>query len=399
MNNYQFVAINKEKQKIKGHIEASSVDELRKIISYHDYYLIKYKENKIKEKKLLEKNVRSKDILDLCKNFSLMLKTGQSLIRVVSLLEATSRNKGIKEFLSYTKEQMPNGMSFTECVKKYDMYFSKMFISMVQIGENTATLEEVFTNLARYYENNEKIKTKIINALFYPTILLLMSIVVFFVMCVVVLPMYSEIFESNTLELPIYTKILFTLSGFIKENLLFVLLGLFLFILIFLLFIISKKGKKVLINVFSKIFGINKIFKLINLYTISICLEIMLKNNFTLVDSIEVLIDSLNDKFLLSKFRWVSDEVKRGESFSNAISSINYFPKMFCEMIKNGEYSNSLSDEMHNSSSYYFEKIKSTLSKVSVLVEPIMIVLISLFIGLIMFSIFMPMLNLLSAFS
>ena len=68
-------------------------------------------------------------------------------------------------------------------------------------------------------------------------------------------------------------------------------------------------------------------------------------------------------------------------------------------MIKNGEYSNSLSDEMHNSSSYYFEKIKSTLSKVSVLVEPIMIVLISLFIGLIMFSIFMPMLNLLSAFS
>ena len=87
-----------------------------------------------------------------------------------------------------------------------------------------------------------------------------MSIVVFFVMCVVVLPMYSEIFESNTLELPIYTKILFTLSGFIKENLLFVLLGLFLFILIFLLFIISKKGKKVLINVISKIFGINKIF-------------------------------------------------------------------------------------------------------------------------------------------
>lgn len=398
MNNYQFIAISKDKQKIKGNVEANDVEELRKIISYHDYYLVKYKIKTSKEIKFIEKNVKSKDIKNLCKNTSLMLKSGQSLIRVITLLEATTRNKGIKEFLSYTKEQMPNGMSFTECVKKYEKYFSKMFISMVEIGEKTATLQEVFANLARYYDNNEKIKSKILNALFYPLILLGMSIIVFFVMCVVVLPMYSEIFMNNTLELPLYTRILFSTSLFIKDNLLFVLLGVALVFLIIILILISKKGRKIMINILSSIIGIKEIFKLINLYTISICLDIMLSNKFSLIDSLEVLLLSLNDNYLVNKFKWISDEIKRGQSLSNAISSVNYFPKMFCEMVKNGEYSNSLGEEMHNSSDYYFEKIKETLSKLATLVEPIMIISISFFIGMIMFSVFVPMLNLLSAF-
>lgn len=396
MNNYYFVAISKDKQKIKGTIEASSLDELRKIVSYHDYYLVKYKKQKAKKEKFIEKSVKTKDIIDLCNNLSMMLSTGQSLLKVISLLECTTKNKGIKEFLSFTKEELVNGNSFTDCVKKYKKYFSNLFISMVEIGESSSTLPLIFDYLAKYYTNQKNIKSKIINALIYPSLLLVLSFIVVFIMCLFVLPMYEGVFNESSVNLPIYTKILFEISSFVREYFVFVVSLILLILLIMLLLIFSKKGKSFINTLVSKIIFIKNIYKTLKIYIISSSLEIMLSNNLSLVECMDILVNTINDSTLEKKFKWVSDEIKRGQTLTKAIESINYFPKMFCEMINNGENSGKLSVEMSNASKYYYNKANDVLSKIAVFIEPIMIIIISLFVGLIMISVFMPMLSLLS---
>lgn len=397
VNNYAFVALSKDKKKIKGKVEASNVDELRMIINFHDYYLIKYKKLKRTQRKLIEKNIKEKDVKDLCKNMAMMLRTGQSLVTVLDLIGSTTSNKTLKEIITYTITEMTNGQSFSSCIKKYKKYFSNMFISMVEIGEKSSSLPEVFEYLSKYYENQSKIKSKIINAMFYPCILLFLSVVIVFIMCVFVLPMYKGIFTENNIDLPFVTKILFMLSTFIKDNLIFVILGMILLILLIVLFITSNFGKKIISLLLSKIPVVKNIYKTINIYMVASSLEIMLVNNLTVIETVNILVNSLSDRYLIRKFKWVCDEVRRGQSLSKSLESFNYFPKMFIEMIKNGESTNQLALETKAASLYYFQKVNDILTKVTVFIEPLLIIFISIFVGGIMASVFMPMLSLLSS--
>lgn len=397
VNSYQFIALSKDKQKIKGKVDATSVEELRTIISFHDYYLIKYKKIKNNKQKFIEKTIKEKDVRELCKNMALMLKTGQSLINVLDLLGSTTTNRTMKEMINYTKEEMRNGQSFSSCIKKYKKYFSSMFISMVEIGEQSGSLVDVFEYLSKYYENQNKIKSKIINALFYPCILLGLSLVIVFVMCLYVLPMYESIFSENDITLPFFTKLLFMFSGFINDNLIFVILGLLLIVLFIVLFVLSKKGKLLINSLLSKLPFISKIYKTINIYMISCSLEIMLVNNLSIVDATNILVNSINDNFLVKKFKWVCDELRRGQPLSKSLESFKYFPKMFIEMVRNGENANQLESQIKSSSQYYFQKVNDVLTKMTVFIEPALIILVSIFVGCIMASVFMPMLSLLSS--
>ena len=399
MNKYKFIALDKEKKKIKGMVEAASIDELRKIIGFHDYYLIKYKKVKQDKKHFISHTVREKDVKELCNNMAMMLSSNQPLISVISILEATTSNLGIKEFLNYTKEELNKGQSFTSCVRKYNKYFSNLFVSMVDVGEKSGSLKEVFSYLSKYYENTEKIKSKIVNAMIYPSILLLMAVVIMFVMCLFVLPMYSDIFIDNNIDLPLYTMILFSFSNFLKEYFIFVILTLILVFLSSILFVMSKKGKSFISLVLSKLPFISKIYKLFYIYIISSSLEIMLSNNISLIDSLKILITCLNNSSLVKKFKWILDEIRRGVTFYSACETSGYFPKMFVEMVKNGEITNNLTNEVKSSSKFYFVKLNNTLSRLSIFIEPVLIILISLFVGLIMVCVFMPMLGLLSNIS
>ena len=396
MNSYYFIALSKDKQKIKGKVEASSIDELRSIIRFHDYYLIKYRKIKRNKDKFLERTIKEKDIHNLCKNMALMLRSGQSLNNVLDLLGSTANNRTLKEMINYTKIEMTNGQSFTSCLKKYNKYFSKMFISMVEIGEKSSTLIQVFEYLSRYYDNINKIKTKIINALFYPALLIILTFAIILIMCLYVLPMYQTIFTENNIDLPFITKSLFIFSDFISNNLILVILSIILILLVGILFFISKKGKD-FINLFlSKMPIIKQIYKTINIYIISCSLEIMLVNKISIIDATNILVNSLHDRYLIRKFKWVCDELRRGQSLSKSLESFNYFPKMFIEMIKNGENVNNLDVEIKSVSNYYFQKVIDILTKLTVFIEPCLIIIIALFVGGIMASVFVPMLTLLS---
>ena len=232
VNSYYFIALSKDKKKIKGKVEASSIDELRSIIRFHDYYLIKYRKIKRNKDKFLERTIKEKDIHNLCKNMALMLRSGQSLNNVLDLLGSTTNNRTLKEMINYTKIEMTNGQSFTSCLKKYNKYFSKMFISMVEIGEKSSTLIQVFEYLSSYYDNINKIKTKIINALFYPALLIILTFAIILIMCLYVLPMYQTIFTENNIDLPFITKSLFIFSDFISNNLILVILSMILILLV-----------------------------------------------------------------------------------------------------------------------------------------------------------------------
>ena len=159
-------------------------------------------------------------------------------------------------------------------------------------------------------------------------------------MSLFVIPMYEGIFIENNITLPLLTKFLFFISNFLKNNLIIVVLFIVLVLLLGILLFTSNKGKVLINRILCHIPFISRIYKTINIYIISSSLEIMLANKLSIVDSVNILVNSLNDGYLIRKFKWVYDELRRGQTLSKSLESFNYFPKMFIEMIKNGENAN-----------------------------------------------------------
>lgn len=393
MYRYYFVALNKEKRKIKGYLEVTNVDELKKVLAFHELILIKSKKVKDKKKKLIENKLSKKDKINFYKNLEVLLNSNKNLILSLKLMKDISKNSLIKKFLDDAIEQLNYGNSLSSVMMNYKNIFSRFEVDLIEIAEKSNGLEQCFHHLKTYYEETNKIKNKLITSLIYPSILIILSIAVFFVLMVYIIPIYSNIFNENRIDTPIFTKIIFDLSSFIESNIIIIVIILLIIILLLFILLFSKKGKEVLINIIKRIPIIKNIFIKLDLYYLCSKFSIIMNSGMSFIDSLGILINSSSDSNEKRVLLWIKDEIKRGQSITEAFSSSKNFNKFFIEVIKCGENSGSMSIQFLYLSRLYLDELLAILNKVFILIEPISIIVISLFVGCIMLSIYMPMMD------
>ena len=399
MNKYYFVALTKNRKKVKGYLEVSNVEELKKIITYHELLLIKYKKIKKRKKKIIENKLRNKDKISFFKNMESLIDYNKNLIITLDLIKDITKNNLLKKFLDEAKIELYNGNTLSFVMEKYSNIFSKFDIELIYLAEKSNNLKDTFKSLSIYYQNIEKIKNKLITSLIYPTILIVLSVFVFFILMTYIIPLYSNIFNTNNIDIPIYTRLIFKLSEIIVDNIILIIILGLLSLLILVLFVLSKKGKEVLIILISKLPFIRKIYTKVKLYHLATKFSIVLSNKIPISESLSMLISTTSNLYEKRTLSWIEGEIKRGQKLSDAFLSTKSFPKIFIEGVRCGEKSGSLKDQFGYLERIYLEETLTFFNKLSILIEPLSIILISLFVGGIMISIFMPMMGLFNNFN
>lgn len=397
MNKYQFKAKTSNNQIIRGIIEAQDINDLKKIINYHQYYLIKYRLIKDNQTAFIPVSIRRRDLVNFCQNMEMLLSSGINLNVAINIIKNSVSNIKLQNILSQAEKEVIQGKNLSESLSKYPKVFSSMMISMIRIGEMSNTLPCIFRCLTNYYKEMNSIKNKVINSLFYPSILVLVALIVVSVLTVFVIPMYGEIFVSSGVKIPHFTMLLLGFSRFIKNNLFYVILSSILLISVLILLVRSKMFKRITDYLLFNLIGLRNLSKKFYTYQFCISLSIMISSGMKVLDSIEKITKNIGNNHLQKKFLLITDEIKRGQNLSDALNSANYFPKMLIEMIKMGEISSNLQQGLDSCANYYFESIKNLLGKISVLVEPLLIVMISILVGGIMLAVFMPTLEMISS--
>ena len=334
----------------------------------------------------VNKRVKAQDIFLFTRQIARLLSAGLPLIQILELL-ATSVNNMILN--------IEDGFSLSEALAKNKAYFSEFHCSLIALGEKTAALGLMFDRIAIHQEKNMKLKSKITSALVYPIVVLCVANFVFIALLVGVVPQFEQLFSEVGAQLPLLTRIVIYLSKRMGS------IGFFFgsFLLIFSVVFIFLKKKYPIINnkldaYYVKLPVINKVLSQVIVARISRALATALAAGLPLLEALQ-LVAEMSGNFVYKNAILASCErIRNGEGFYQALSKQKIFPSDFLQLIKVGEIANCLSEILNNVANLYEEKIDYWVDNLSVLLEPLLIIILGLMVACLVIAMYLPIFKL-----
>jgi type IV pilus assembly protein PilC len=385
--------INKE-----GEIDAPSQDIAISGLQRRGLIVISVRDEKEKKSFLSFSflgKVPMKEIVILSRQISTLFEAQVSALKAFTMLASNTENKILSKKLTEVTDDLQAGVSISGALSKHPDIFSNFYINMVKVGEETGKLNQTFLHLAEYLDRQYSITSKTRNALIYPVFVVVTFFVVMILMFVVVIPKLSAIILDSGQEVPFYTKIVIAISN------LFVNYGFFVLIFFVLLGIwvwrlsSTEKGKQYLDSLKLSMPAVGNLYKKLYLSRITDNLNTMLSSGVPIVRAIDItseVVGSLVYKELLVE---VADGVKSGLSLSVAFTKHKQeIPSILVQMVQVGEETGSLGSILKTLTDFYKREVDDAIDTLVGLIEPVMIVVLGLGVGVLLVSVLMPIYNL-----
>lgn len=393
MANYKYKAINSEGQRIEGTQTADSESQVREILLSNEYYPLSIEKDNSKSKKhfSFRHKVKLKDIAVFCRQFYVMLDSGLSVGKTLNILMEQDENQKMKEALIGVNADVKRGETLANSMRKRKDVFPRLLTSMVDAGEKSGNLDMILKRMADYYEKENKIRGKIKSAMIYPIVLGIVAIIAITFILTFVMPTFIQMFEENNVELPAITKVVLATSKMIGKYGIIIFIILVVGIYFLGKYFRSEEGQYKLSHINLKVPIIKKLTQKIIVSRFTRTLGIVSSSGMSLVTSLEVVASVVGNKIAEKELLGVKDKVIRGESLGESIMKIKIFPPMLGSMVKIGEESGSLDSILDKTADFYDDELEREIQTATALIEPLMIVVMGIIIGILLISILTPM--------
>ncbi|MGG5462967.1 type II secretion system F family protein [Clostridium sp. B9] len=393
MANYKYKAINSEGQRIEGTQTADSESQVREILLSNEYYPLSIEKDNAKNRRgfSFSHKVKLKDIAVFCRQFYVMLDSGLSVGRALSILIDQGENQKMREALVGVNSDVKRGETLASSMKKRKDVFPNLLISMIDAGEQSGNLDIILKRMAEYYEKETKIRGKIKSAMIYPIVLGVVAIVAITFILTFVMPTFIQMFEENNVELPIATKMVLATSKMLGKYGIIIFLVLVVGIILLGKYLKSEEGQYKLSVINLRLPVIKKLTQKIIVSRFTRTMGIVSSSGMSLVKSLEIVASVVGNKIAEKELLGVKDKVVRGESLGDSIMKIKIFPPMLASMVKIGEESGSLDSILDKTADFYDDELEREINTATALIEPAMIVVMGVIIGFLLISILTPM--------
>jgi type IV pilus assembly protein PilC len=392
---YKYIALDKNGRKIKGKKEANSQDELRIFLSREGKILLEASENKGKILSFsinkIFSRIKSKDLIMFTRELATMVDAGINLRNSITIIREQTKNKDLKKVLRDIEEELDSGKSFSESVKKYPRYFNEMYVSMIKVGENTGTLPQILEKVATALEKKDEIKGKIKSIMIYPSVVLLTSITIIILMLVFIIPKFSIIFQGQGVELPKLTKLVISLSNTISRYGYIIFIGIILVILGLKNLTLREDGKRLLHGFILKLPIIGNFTKKVEIVRFTRTLEILLSSGIPVLKAFDITYENIVNRVIKDAIIRAKESIRSGETIYKPIMESKVFPSMVTDMIKVGEESGKLVEVLGKLADFNERELDESVRDSLAILEPLVIVLISIGIGILIIAMFLPL--------
>lgn len=336
------------------------------------------------------RKINTKELRVLCNEMSILLESGCEITKLFEMLKDNSSNN-LSKVLNEVLNNIKKGNSISDSFK-YTNKFNNFFISMVKSGEISGNLDEVMMKISEYYEKEYKLKSKMINIMIYPIILIISSICVVLFMLISIVPNYQNIFMSNGTSPPFVTSLMINTSIFIRKNYLIIIL--FTILLLFLL-IYKLKTSQTIQNLIKKIQYkipiINNIIKLSITIKFSRTFYILNKSGVDIRNAIDISYQVIDNYILNNQIIECKESINRGNSISKSLECVDIFPSLFLTMIAIGEESGRLDESLSSINKFYEQELENKTEQGMKIFEQVITIVIAVIIGFMVFAMFSPM--------
>lgn len=393
---FKYKSITNSGEIISGIYTAQSKSEVVKMIRNRKHIpvtveKVEYSLRKLNKITLLNPRVTTKDLEIFCKQFYTMIHAGMPLTQCLKTLTAQTENKTLKNIIGEIFLEVQKGRVLSSAMKKYVQIFSPLLIHMVEAGELTGNLEEVLVRMANHFEKENKINSKIKNAMIYPVILTMISTIVIIFILTFIMPSFVDMFVLHGVPLPLPTKILLSSSNTLLRSWKIIFL---IVIAIGILFkrILKSSNCKFMLDVIKlriPIIG-NSIIKIVT-SRFTRTLSSLLSSGISIIPALEASANVTNNEVISRGIKMVTEDIKKGINLAPLLNKMDIFPPMMISMISIGEESGSLVEMLLKTADFYDQELEESIQHLVSIFEPSMIILMSLGIGFIIIAIMLPM--------
>ena len=396
---FSYKAVDKSSTPREGTVDAQTIEAAIEAVEGRGYTIIAI-EPVEKKSSILDiqftmfERVSNKEIVIFSRQIATLFDAQVSALRIFRLLSSESSNPKMQKILTDISDSLQGGSSISNAIARHPDVFSKFYISMVKSGEESGTLDKTFMYLADYLDRSYQVMSKARNALIYPAFVISIFVGVMMLMLTLVIPSVSKILVDSGQEIPIYTKIVIALSDIVSNYFIVIVLFFGLAVLFYWQFQRTPSGKRVIDEFKLSIPVLGNLYEKLFLTRICDNLSTMLTSGISMVQALEVTADVVDNEVYREIVQNTLVDVKAGKSFADSISEYREIPGVLSQMSKVGEETGKLGDILKTLSEFYRREVNNAVDTLISLIEPAMIVLLGLGVGVLLASVLMPIYNL-----
>jgi len=396
MDSYKFKARRRSGDIVLGTINAADASAVSSYV--RNQGLIVTQISKVEDKQYfwsrwIKQKVTLYDLSVFCRQFTTLIAAGVSLITALDVLQEQTVNKELKKYIGNIAQDVHTGSSLSEAMARYPRIFPPLMINMIAAGETGGILETVLTRLATQYEKDYRLNQKIKNAFVYPAVVLTVAAIAVAVILTFVMPIFTDLFKALNTELPWPTRILMSISDFLKRGVSWLFIGL----VVLGLYTIYKKlitYKEFLLwrdRLLLKLPVFGKLYNYIVITRFASIFAGLSKSGVPILEALAVVSKATGSIQTEEVLKRATGNVREGRGLSEPMKESGLFPPMVINMVSIGEESGSLDFMLDKVADFYGSEVEDMSGRLQTLLEPFLILILGVIIGFIGVALLMPM--------
>ena len=376
---------------VRGEVVAKDEEEARKKLQRRGIRPLRISKVKTARKR----RITQEDITVFTRQLATMMKAGLPLMQAFEIVARGHSNPSMTEMLMQVRSDVEQGSALVKSFSKYPKYFDRFYCNLVSAGESGGVLENLLDKLAVYKEKTQAIKKKVKTALTYPIAIIVVAIALIFIMMMFVLPAFKEVYANMGAELPSLTQLVMNLSDlFVDYGWIMIIL---LIVSAFGLYKLHEKSPTFQKRIDALILRLPVFGTIVRKATIARwarTTSTLFAAGVPLVEVLDSVAGASGNILYEEATQDIRAKVTQGLSLTSSMQSTDMFPNMVIQMAAIGEESGSLDDMLNKAAEFYEDEVDNSVSRLSALMEPIIMVVLGSLIGILLIAMYLPLFNL-----
>lgn len=393
---FEYKGITQAGKSVRATVDAENLRAARARLKKDGIFIVELRDKakgklSAKARKSSGGGVNVEDRAMMTRQLATLLKANIPLVEALNAVSEQVEKPALKEAIGDIKNMVNEGSSFNKGLAKYPKIFNHVFVTMCEAGEASGTLDVILLRLAEFTESENELNSKVKSAMLYPIIMMVFVTLMLGGLFIFVIPNMRQIFESAEMQLPWYTEVVFGISGFMVNYwylILIILVGGF---FLFRNWKRSESGSRRWDQIILKAPVVGKIARLVAVSRFTRTLATLLQGGVPMLMAMDIVKNVVGNSVLAQAIEDARNNISEGESVAVPLRRSEQFPPIVTHMISIGEKTGELENMLTQVSDAYDFQVKTQVQGLTALLEPVMIIMMGVVIGIIVFSIMIPM--------
>ena len=393
---YDYQARDNSGKEVHGQIEAADQQSATSILANRNLMVTSLKAGSSRKAstKRLQGKVKSQDLVIFTRQLATMVDAGLPLMQTLMVLEEQTDSKALKPIIRSVLQKVEAGEAFSKALAAYPRVFTRLYVCMVEAGETGGLLAEILDRVASYLEASARLRRKVKSAMSYPVIVCVIAAGICLFLLMKIIPIFADIFKDFGAKLPAPTQMLIEVSNVLRHYFIFVAVAVGALIFGLAKLKKTKRGAEIWDRISLKFPVFGKLVHKICISRFSRTFAALLRSGVPILETLRIVGQSSGNTQVEYAVEKTASSIEKGDNLAMALGQHSIFPPMLVRMIAAGEQTGKVDVMLEKISDFYDEEIEATLSALTSLIEPLLIVFLGVVVGTIVVCMFLPIFRL-----